>query len=99
MNRFIERVPLILFSIFTLKLLILNGWSFENSLVLLVLGSIVALFEMQFKSKEVSTLNKTIETLQQDMKLMKDTQERLNGSISSLKLSSNIKSQGNALRL
>lgn len=99
MNRIIERIPLALFVLYTVKLLIIQSFSYENSLVLLVLGSIVALFEMQLKTNQVKDLYKTIETQTQDIKLLKDTQERLNGSISSLKLSSNIKSQGNALRL
>lgn len=98
MEKIIQRIPLVLFTLFSIKLLILQTFSYESALVLLVMASIVALIETNLKINEIKKLYKAMEDQAQEIKLVKEHQERLSTNVASIKMANNIKTSGTALR-
>lgn len=95
MQNYLPKIPLLLFAVYTIKLLVTPSWSYESALVLFVLAGLSALFEYNMRSSEVKNLYKALDENKKEIAAIRQHQERLNDSVSSIKLSNNIKTQGN----
>lgn len=91
MEQYLQRLPLLLFSVFTLKLMTNNNWSYENAFVLLVLGILCCSCEMNLRFKEAKELRALIAAQDEEIKKIKAFQEHVSSSITSLRMASNVK--------
>lgn len=87
----LEYAPVILLSLFTTKLLILNSWSFESAIVLAALAGAAALFHLKSKNDEMEALKEQLQAQAKELEDLKKSDEAIRSSIAGLKLSAGIK--------
>lgn len=86
-----EKLPLILLTLFTGKLLILQTFSYEQALVLLGLAVVAGLFHYISTADQLKVINDELKSIKTQFEDVKKHQDNLTSSVSSLRLASNIK--------
>jgi hypothetical protein len=92
MKSYLEYIPMVLLSSFTLKLLFTNNWSYENGIVFLGLVAISAVFFLKIKNEEINSLKKQLDDHSAQLDDLKKQNEHIKTSISGMKMAQNIKS-------
>lgn len=94
MERLMKYVPSLLFIAFSIKGLI-NGFSWADSPILLIMGGLAAYYEFARQSKESLGFQKEIKEMRDTQaKLVKDL-DNLNTHVSSMKLGISLKTASN----
>lgn len=94
MEKYLQYIPLALFSTFTLKLMATNNWSYEQGFVLLVLGLLCGVSEMGLTFKQVKELKDTIDAQNKQIAEIKAYQDHMSSSITSLRMATGVKQTG-----
>lgn len=93
MKRYIELAPLVLLSLFTTKLLILNTWSFPEAAVLAALSAICCVFQLKAKNDEIKELREVLEKHSTEIQKLQKQDEYLQTSVTSMKIAAQSKPQ------
>jgi hypothetical protein len=93
MKKHLENVPLVLLSLYTVKLLILQNWSFENALVLVALAGLNGVFQVKAKNDEIKELREVLEKHGAELQKLQKQDEHLQTSVTSMKYAQQVKVQ------
>lgn len=93
MKKHLEFLPLVLLSCYTIKLLVVQTWSFENSIVLMALAGLSAVFQLKAKNDEIKEIRNLLENQSKDIESLKKQDEYLKTSVASMKIAAQSKSQ------
>jgi hypothetical protein len=90
----LEKIPLGLLCLFTIKLLILNTWSFESAMVLLALAGLTGLFQFKANYDEYQEIKNILIKQTEYIADLQKQNESIRNSISGMKMAAGVKSQG-----
>ena len=90
----LEKIPLGLLCLFTIKLLILNTWSFESAMVLLALAGLTGLFQFKANYDQYQEIKNTLIKQTEYIADLQKQNESIRNSISGMKMAAGVKSQG-----
>lgn len=93
MKKYLEYAPIALLSCYTVKLLVLQTWSFENSIVLMALAGLSAVFQLKAKNDDIKEIRQLLENQSKDIDLLKKQDEYLKTSVASMKIAVQTKPQ------
>lgn len=90
--RHLEKAPLALLSLFTIKLMILNTWGMESALVLLGLSAVTSVFHYLSYNDALKEIHLLLRANNDRLDAFKNEHEGLKSHVSSLKMASSMKS-------
>ena len=93
MSKILRFVPIVLLTIFSLKILGLSQLTFESATILLIFSLLTSFFEYKTNQHEFTQIKKELEEQNRKIKELTDIQESLKSSVSSLKIATNMKTQ------
>jgi hypothetical protein len=80
-----------LLCLFTVKLLVLNNWSYEQSLVIVALATISAVFHIKAKNNQVESIKLTLEMQSKEIEELKKQSDSIKATISGMKMAHSVK--------
>lgn len=89
----LEKLPLGLLTLFTIKLMILNTWSYEAAIVLLGLATVTSVFHYIASNDQLKQINNKLAEHSKQFEDAKKDLENLKTHVSGIKLASQMKPQ------
>lgn len=93
MKRYSEYTPLVLLSLYTAKLMVVQTWSFPDAIVLLALSGVTALFQLKAKNDEIKEIQTRLIKQSEEIAKLQKQDEYLQTSVTSMRIATQSKPQ------